>query len=298
MSLDLVKKDGTNPFKEYGLDGARARIGSVILAMTILGMGIWSFVIVLGIIGIVLTWMKVPKSKGTRRTIKTLSVLGLVVGIFFLFVVPAVNWQWVGGGPGPGYQGTFSVQISADNTAGDWDDTIVADVDLWAAGESDCNPVTMTCTVLVTATRVGTAVNTMAPDEALVTLEVARTDNNPKVDDADDFVNFWVTAPSNIPSWINTTNYDEFDILGADNNGRYYMYVDDEGGDAFWISPGETLSGAWMQPGDTETVRIGMKFNPVGFGADGQTADVSMKTLPWIVGGYTLIINVLDVAIS
>ena len=264
--------------------------------MDILGYA-WEIVaLAVGVLLVVLAYFKIPRSDKTRKTMKTLGVFLVIIGIMFMFIMPWIGLQGV---TGPGaYTGTFSIQISADNTAGNWDDTIVADVDLWAAGESDCNPVTLTCTVLITATQVNTAINTIAPDEALINIEVARTDNNPNVDDADDFVNFWITAPGSIPYWTNTTDYTTFDTIGSDTNGRYYMYVDDEGGDAFWIAPGETLSGAWMQPGDTETVAIGVKLLAPGYGADGQTADVSQKEISFIAGGHTIRLVFLVVAIS
>lgn len=264
--------------------------------MEILGMGIWSFMIVLGILGIAFTWMKIPKSKGTRKTIKTLSILGLVFGIFFLFVIPVVNFQWAAGPAG--YQASWSIDIVADVTAATWDDTIVADADLWDAAQSDCVSGNAFCTALVTATRVGTAINTIAPDEILVDINVVRRDNDPNVDDADDFQTLYMTAPSSISVWTNTTNFDQFSVLAQDVNGRFYMYADDEGGDGHFIAPGETLPVAFMQPADSEIVRFGFQLNPVGFGADGQTAGISGFTMTWIVGGYSIDVYVQVDAIA
>jgi hypothetical protein len=132
----------------------------------------------------------------------------------------------------------------------------------------------------------------------LVDINVIRTDNNPDVPDADDFQTLYMTAPSVIPTWTNTTNFDEFSVLASDVNGRFYMYADDEGGDGHFIAPGETLPVAFMQPADSEIVRFGFQLNPVGYGADGQTAGISGYTLTWIVGGYSIDVYVQVDAIA
>jgi hypothetical protein len=129
--------------------------------MDILGLTPFAALIVFGFIGLVITWMKVPKSQGTRKSIKTLSVVAMVVGISFMFVLPAFNFQWAAGPTG--YQASWSIEVVADVTAATWDDTIVADADLWDAAQSDCVSDNAFCTALITATQVGTAINTIAP---------------------------------------------------------------------------------------------------------------------------------------
>lgn len=265
--------------------------------MDILGMSLPVAAIVFGILLFVLAVIvKIPKNAGTRKTVKTIGVLLLALGIMFLFIFPMINLQFAAGPTG--YQASWSIEVVADVTAATWDDTIVADADLWDAAQSDCVSNNAFCTALISATQVGTAINTIAPDEILVDINVLRTDNDPNVADADDFQTLYMTAPSVIPIWTNTTNFDQFSVLAADVNGRFYMYADDEGGDGHIIAPGETLPVAFMQPADSEIVRFGFQLNPVGYGADGQTAGISGFTLTWIVGGYAIDVYVQVDAIA
>ncbi|MHA2431737.1 MAG: hypothetical protein ACXADO_00725 [Candidatus Thorarchaeota archaeon] len=256
-----------------------------------------TLILALSIIGLFMAYLlKMPKSTTTRGTVKTLSIVG--VG-FVLLVGYAAPMVW--GPPGPiTFVDSYEVQMTEDNTAASWADYLgTADADLWAAAEGDCNNALHQCTVLVTATRVGTGINTMAPDESLQAFKITRNSNNPDVPDDEDFAAPNVRLSYAHASWTNSTSGDTFDAIYKDANANYIVYIEQgvtAGGEG--LASGETKTLDIMQPGDSLTYYIGIKYNPVGFGADGQTAGVSSITLTGEIAGYsfTLDLNVVSIA--
>jgi len=223
-----------------------------------------AFVFVIFIIG----WLAKAMLGGRRgsKAFTIFVVFGLVVATFGAHAILA--GMMAPPEPTVTTPGVFDFNIAPDNTAANWDDNIVSDVDLWDSSESDCNPVTGVCTVIMALTRGGSGDtgNTIAPDEALVDLNPTRIDNDPEIPDNEDYASLDITLTSAIPVLENTTTGDDRYLLGRDSDGRFYVYLDDEGNTAHWMKVGQTISAGIFQPSESQsTVRIGIKLNPAAF---------------------------------
>lgn len=251
----------------------------------------------LGAIGLFMTYLlKMPKSDTTRQTVKTLSIVGvgfvLIVGYASpLFFAPADDKVFVE---------SYEVQMTEDNTAASWSDYLgTVDADLWAAGEGDCNNANHICIALMTCTRVGGGANTVAPDEVLIKFKVTRNSDNPYVDYEDDYTYPTIRFSYAHATWTNSTDGSTYDAVYKDANSNYIVYIEQgvtAGGEGLVSGETKVLDG--MQPGDSLDYYLGFKINPVGFGADGQTADVSSLTLTGEIAGYSFTVILSDIAIS
>lgn len=252
-------------------------------------------ILAFALFGIGLAIVKIPKAATTRNIIAVLSVVGIlfVAGIGYaapMFMAPDDKV----------FVDSYEVQMTEDNTAGSWADYLgTTDADLWAAAEGDCNNAIHQCTVLVTATRVSTAINTIAPDEVLIPFKVTRNSNNPDVPDDEDFAAPTVRFSYAHATWTNSTSGDTFDAIYKDANSNYIVAIE-QGltAGAEGLASGETKTLDIMQPGDSLTYYLNFKLNPVGFGADGQTAGVSSITLTGEIAGYSFTIDLNVITIS
>ena len=250
----------------------------------------------LGAIGLFMTYLlKMPKSDTTRQTVKTLSIIG--VG-FVLVVGYAAPMFMVG--PKVTFVDSYEVQMTEDNTAASWADYLgTTDADLWAAAEGDCNNALHQCVVLCAATRVAGGANTLVPDEALIAFKVTRNSDNPDVDYEDDVVYPTVRFSYAHATWTNSTDGSTYDAIYKDANSNYIVYIEQgvtAGGEG--LVSGETKKLDGMYPGDSLTYYIGFKLNTVGFGADGQTANVSSLTLTGEIAGYSFTVDLNVISIS
>jgi len=267
-------------------------------ALIAFAQGGWgTLILVLGVLGLLMTYLlKMPKSTSTRGTMKTMSILG--VG-FILLVGYAAPMAW----PAPDvgvFVESYEVQMTEDNTAASWADYLgTTDADLWAAGEGDCNNAIHKCTALMTITRVGGGANTAAPDEILIAFKITRNSDNPNVDYEDDYSYPTIRLSYAHATWTNSTDGSTYDAVYKDANSNYIVYIEQgltAGGEGLVSGESKVLDA--MQPGDSLTYYLGIKLNPVGFGADGQTADVSSLTLTGEIAGYAFTIVLSDIAIS
>ncbi len=254
-------------------------------------------ILILGGLGLLVTFiLKMPKSETARATAKLLSVIG--VG-FILIAGYAAPMVWADDDKDI-FTESYEVQMTEDNTAASWADYLgTVDADLWAAAEGDCNNALHQCAVLCATTRVGSAVNTVVPDEALIAFKVTRNSNNPNVPDDEDFAAPTVRFSYAHASWTNSTTGDTYSAIYKDANANYIVYIEQgltAGGEG--LASGETKTLDSMQPGDSLRYYIGFKLNPVGFGADGQTAGVSSITLTGEIACYsfTVDLNVISIA--
>lgn len=257
-----------------------------------------TLIAILGVLYIfVIGWaLKMPKSKTTRSTLTALSTIGVGFVLIFGYAAPMV---WAPADDKV-FVESYEVQMTEDNTAASWADYLgTADADLWAAAEGDCNNAMHKCTMLITATRVSTGINTCAGDEALIKFKVTRNSNNPDVPDSDDYAHPTVRFSYAHATWTNSTSGDTFDAIYKDANTNYIVYIEQgltAGGEG--LASGETKVLDGMQPGDSLDYYIGFKVNPVGFGADGQTAGVSFLTLTGEIAGYSFTVELAVITIS
>lgn len=252
-------------------------------------------ILLFGFLGIGLAIVKIPKAATTRNIIAVLSIVGILFTAGIGYGAPLFMARDDGV-----FTESYEVQMTEDNTAASWADYLgTTDDDLWAAAEGDCNNAIHQCVVLCATTRVGTAVNTVVPDEGLIAFKITRNSNNPDVPDDEDFAAPTVRFSYAHATWTNSTTGDTYSAIYKDANSNYIVYIEQgvtAGGEG--LASGETKTLDIMQPGDSLMYYIGFKLNPVGFGADGQTAGVSSITLTGEIAGYSFTVDLNVISIS
>lgn len=230
-----------------------------------------------------------------NQVVKVVAIVGiasiLLVSCMTLMAWPMADEQ---------FAESWKVTMTADNDASHWADPLgVADDDLWASGESDCNNAIHKCTVLVTATRVSSGSNTIVPMEGLIRFKVTRTSNNPDIPDSEDYATPTIRFSYAHATWTNGTDGSTHKGVYSDADGNWIVYVE-QGltAGARLLASGEVKSLNFHQPGDSINYYLGFKLNPSGFGADGQTANISSLTLTGEIAKYSFTVVLSVVAIS
>ena len=229
-----------------------------------------------------------------NQVVKMVAVVG-VVSILLVSYMTFMAWPTA-----DEHAESWKVTMSADNDASHWADPLgVVDADLWAAGESDCNNAIHKCTALVTATRVGSGANTAAPLEGLIKFKVTRNSDNPYVDYKDDYVMPTIRFSYAHAVWTNRSDGSTHSGIYKDADTNWIVYVEQglTTGARLLVS-GETKLLNSHQPGDSINYYLGFKLNPSGFGADGQTANISSLTLTGEIAKYSFTVVLSVVAIS
>jgi hypothetical protein len=169
--------------------------------------------------------------------------------------------------------GLWDIDLAADNTAGDWLDTVVADVDLWASNESTCDNAQSKCTALITYTY-GSYGAGIWPDEALITftvknLNAAAPEGITACDNG-----CWplVAQMGAIPRIYNTTDGNTIPAADMNNDGEWNAYWEDKSGSGVRTAEHQEINIGNFQPGESDaTIRFGLKLEPAPYAAGGVT---------------------------
>jgi hypothetical protein len=211
------------------------------------------------------------------------SIIGLAAAVVLMISLASSGEQILGMAEAdddiPDYadQGIWDIDLAADNTAGDWLDTIVADVDLWAAtNESTCSNDQSKCTAIITYTySSGGVVASLWPDEALITFTVKNGNDiaPPGVTACDNGCWPLVAKMGAIPRVYNTTDGNTLPVADMNSDGEWNAYWEDKSGSGVRTAEHQEINIGNFQPGESDaTIRFGIKLEPATFGAGGVTA--------------------------
>ncbi|UCD07435.1 MAG: hypothetical protein JSW41_00420 [Candidatus Aenigmatarchaeota archaeon] len=191
---------------------------------------------------------------------------------------------------------TWQLDTNLDSTAGNWEDTIHTDVDLWAAtGNGTCDDSELKCTANIEFVySTGGVTDPLFPNEYLIDVVVKNTNDAFPEGIAACDNGCWplVASMGSVPYTYNTTDGNSLPVVDMNNDYLWNAYFDDADGNPWRIVEHRDYNLGLFRPGQSQTVRIGVVGEPYAFGAGGLAVYDSFS-LYFTMGGQTVELEML-----